>query len=170
MASNTKCSVSSGVPESSPEQGLIFALFRAQLEDLRDTSMGAFGLNGGQSKLKLSGKGQGKLKLSGNRNERKPLPLRCRQPPGSSPAVCRAPGTPAPGRAAISVAAPAGRTALWRGRRPPGAARRRWGRARRARRAARRPRRRGARRGPGARPPTARGLHSSTFQLNLSRF
>ena len=69
-------------------QGLTLAHFRAQLEDLpediahvraqlehpRDTSMGYFGLYGGQSKFKLSGKRQGKLKLSGNGNEGKPLP------------------------------------------------------------------------------------------------
>ena len=46
---------------------------RAQLEHLRDTSTGQFGLQVGQSELKLSGQGQSKLKLSGNGNECKPL-------------------------------------------------------------------------------------------------
>ena len=46
---------------------------RAQLEYIWDESTGYFGLHGGQSKLKLSGKGQSKLKLSGNWNECKPL-------------------------------------------------------------------------------------------------
>ena len=73
-------------PYRSPHQGLTLAHFRAQLEDLRDTSLtlelnlstldtstGQYGIYGGQSKLKLSGKGQSKLKLSGNGNECKPL-------------------------------------------------------------------------------------------------
>jgi len=69
-------------------RGLHPAHFKAQLEDLRehiahvsaqlehnrDTSMGYFGLHGGQSRLKLSEKGQSKLKLSGNGNKCKPLP------------------------------------------------------------------------------------------------
>jgi hypothetical protein len=69
-------------------QGLTLVHFRAQLEYLRDTWLTLelelehfrhafttlFGLYGGQSKLKLSGKGQSKLKLSGNGNECKPLP------------------------------------------------------------------------------------------------
>ena len=57
------------------DQGLTLAHFRAQLEDLRETSTGYVGLYGRHSQLKLSGKGQGKLKLSGNGNECKPLPM-----------------------------------------------------------------------------------------------
>jgi hypothetical protein len=49
------------------------AHINAQLEHLRDTSTGQFGLCGGQSGLKLGGKGQSELKLSGNGNECKPL-------------------------------------------------------------------------------------------------
>jgi len=48
---------------------------RAQLEHLRDTSTGYFGSYGGQSKFELRGKGERKLKLSGNGNECKPLPV-----------------------------------------------------------------------------------------------
>jgi len=69
-------------------QGLTLVQFRAQLEDLRDTSLtfeinlSTFGThprvnlghNGYKSKLKLSGKGQSQLKLSRNGNECKPLP------------------------------------------------------------------------------------------------
>jgi len=47
---------------------------RAQLEHLRDTPAVEFGSNG---KLKLSGKGQSKLKLSGHGNECKPLSAGC---------------------------------------------------------------------------------------------
>jgi hypothetical protein len=69
-------------------QGLTLAHFRAQLEDLRDTSLtlqlnlSTFrphprvisGYKGGGSELELSRKGQGKLELSGNGNECKPMP------------------------------------------------------------------------------------------------
>jgi len=85
MASNIwQARPACGLVEAAVEHGLSPAHVRAQLEDLRDTSLTSelnfsiFGphprANLGYMQLKLSGKGQSKPKLSRNGNECKHLP------------------------------------------------------------------------------------------------
>jgi hypothetical protein len=145
---------------------------RAQLEHLRDTSTGEVGFYGGHSQLKLSGKGQSKLKLSGNGNECQPLQG------GREPSHGQRPGHPVQDAALQRRRDHLGRAVqvdpIKPKLKPPGAKRlklecvvlvstsafkfnlRRYISVMRGD-------------APSPAHPAARGLHSFTFQLNLSR-